>query len=58
MSGLAATLQRAAEWLQPYREGLLSSVAHRIAPIREPEELMQQAADDARLYEAARKSRK
>jgi putative methionine-R-sulfoxide reductase with GAF domain len=28
--------------------GLLSSVAHRIAPIREPEELMQQAADQIR----------
>jgi putative methionine-R-sulfoxide reductase with GAF domain len=28
--------------------GLLSSVAHRIAPIREPEELMQQAADQVR----------
>ena len=28
--------------------GLLSSVAHRIAPIREPEDLMQQAADQIR----------
>jgi putative methionine-R-sulfoxide reductase with GAF domain len=28
--------------------GLLASVAHRIAPIREPEELMQQAADTVR----------
>ncbi|HXY39612.1 MAG TPA: GAF domain-containing protein [Vicinamibacteria bacterium] len=28
--------------------GLLSSVSHRIAPIREPEELMQQAADQIR----------
>ena len=28
--------------------GLLASVAHRIAPIREPEELMQQAADQIR----------
>jgi putative methionine-R-sulfoxide reductase with GAF domain len=28
--------------------GLLSSVAHRVAPIREPEELMQQAADQIR----------
>jgi putative methionine-R-sulfoxide reductase with GAF domain len=28
--------------------GLLSSVAHRIAPVREPEELMQQAADQIR----------
>jgi putative methionine-R-sulfoxide reductase with GAF domain len=28
--------------------GLLASVAHRIAPIREPEELMQQAADQVR----------
>jgi putative methionine-R-sulfoxide reductase with GAF domain len=28
--------------------GLLASVAHRVAPIREPEELMQQAADTVR----------